>query len=131
MRRLRNDPGINVLCTDRMAAAIMCAPKSVDSWDLLAIRAADKLIFDVREGSDFNQLTVAETAIEPPMEEPGHINSPEKLSMEATLINVSYSQQVLQAVRTRWSEHNQQPLSWLFLTLSACFSFSGWKDVQL
>ena len=95
LARRRN---FNVFCTDRIAAAIMCAPKSVDSWDLLAIRIADKLFFDVRPGSTFDHVTVAETAIDPPNEEPGHINSPEKLALEATFININYSQQVLQQV---------------------------------
>uniref|UniRef100_A0A915J3A0 Eukaryotic translation initiation factor 3 subunit p66 n=1 Tax=Romanomermis culicivorax TaxID=13658 RepID=A0A915J3A0_ROMCU len=39
--------------------------------------------------------TVSETAIEPPQEEGNHINSPEKLSLEAMFINASFSQQVL------------------------------------
>ncbi|EUB60004.1 Eukaryotic translation initiation factor 3 subunit D [Echinococcus granulosus] len=93
---LARERHLNVFCTDRIAAAIMCAPKSVDSWDLLAIRIADKLFFDVRPGSNFDHVTVAETAIDPPSEEPGHINSPEKLALEATFININFSQQVLQ-----------------------------------
>lgn len=95
---LARERHLNVFCTDRIAATIMCAPKSVDSWDLLAIRIADKLFFDVRPGSNFDHVTVAETAIDPPSEEPGHINSPEKLALEATFININFSQQVLQTV---------------------------------
>ncbi|KAM7533431.1 hypothetical protein Aperf_G00000124901 [Anoplocephala perfoliata] len=91
----RGPDGFNVFLTDRIAAAIMCAPKSVDSWDLLAIRIGDKLLFDVRSGSNFDNVTVAETALDPPNEESGHINSPEKLAFEATFINISFSQQVL------------------------------------
>lgn len=95
LARRRGPDSFNVFLTDRIAAAIMCAPKSVESWDLLAIRIDDKLFFDVRFGSNFDHVTVAETALEPPFEEPGHINSPEKLALEATFININFSQQAL------------------------------------
>ncbi|VDM35694.1 unnamed protein product [Hydatigera taeniaeformis] len=100
---------LNVFCTDRIAATIMCAPKSVDSWDLLAIRIADKLFFDVRPGSNFDHITVAETAIDPPSEEPGHINSPEKLALEATFININFSQQVLQTEGKPYNLKHKNP----------------------
>ncbi|VUZ52402.1 unnamed protein product [Hymenolepis diminuta] len=95
LARRKGADGFNVFLTDRIAAAIMCAPKSVESWDLLAIRIGDKLFFDVRPGSHFDHVTVAETAIDPPCEEPGHINSSEKLALEATFININFSQQAL------------------------------------
>lgn len=53
IQRLAKESDCNVFLTDRMAAAIMCTPKSVDSWDLLAIRVADKLFFDFRPDSNF------------------------------------------------------------------------------
>uniref|UniRef100_A0A5K3F7W3 Eukaryotic translation initiation factor 3 subunit D n=2 Tax=Mesocestoides corti TaxID=53468 RepID=A0A5K3F7W3_MESCO len=109
IRNLAHKPSVNVFCTDRIAATIMCAPKSVDSWDLLAIRIADKLFFDVRPGSNFDHVTVAETAIDPPMEEPGHINNPEKLALEATFININFSQQVLQSEGNTYNFKQKNP----------------------
>ncbi|VDN35852.1 unnamed protein product [Dibothriocephalus latus] len=98
IQKLARESNGNVFCTDRMAQAIMCAHKSVDSWDLIAIRIADKLFFDVRPDSNFELVTVAETAADPPNEEPGHINCPEKLALEATFINLNFPQQVLNSV---------------------------------
>nr|CDS26644.1 eukaryotic translation initiation factor 3 [Hymenolepis microstoma] len=95
LARRKGADAFNVFLTDRIAAAIMCAPKSIESWDLLAIRIGDKLFFDVRPGSRFDHVTVAETALDPPYEEPSHINSPEKLALEATFININFSQQAL------------------------------------
>lgn len=43
-------------------------------------------------------LTVNETAIEPPQEDPTGLNSPKNLSLEATFINHNFSQQVLKSV---------------------------------
>lgn len=97
IRRLAREAKGNVFCTDRMAAAIMCSPKSVDSWDLLAIRVGDFLFFDLRPDSDFGLITVGETAVEPPMEESTHMNSSKNLSLEATYINANFPQQVLKS----------------------------------
>ncbi|VDM01805.1 unnamed protein product [Schistocephalus solidus] len=98
IQKLARESKGNVFCTDKMAQAIMCAHKSIDSWDLIAIRIADKLFFDVRPDSNFDLVTVAETAADPPNEEPGHINCPEKLALEATFINLNFPQQVLNSV---------------------------------
>ena len=40
--------------------------------------------------------TVSETAKEPPQSEEGEVNSPQRLSLEATYINQNFSQQMLQ-----------------------------------
>lgn len=95
LARQKGANSYNVFLTDRIAAAIMCATKSVESWDLLATRIDDKLFFDVRPGSNFDHVLVGETANEPPNEEASHINSFDKLALEATFININFSQQVL------------------------------------
>lgn len=50
-----------------------------------------------RENSIFDYLTVSETAHDPPSasEDCEEVNYPEKLSLEATMINQNFSQQVL------------------------------------
>jgi len=54
------------------------------------------LFFDKRDKSQFDFLTVNETATEPPRDdEKDSINSPQNLSVEASYINQNFSQQVL------------------------------------
>jgi translation initiation factor 3 subunit D len=53
-----------VFVTDSILTTIMCAAKSVYSWDVVVTRVGDKLFFDKREGSSLDLLTVNETAPE-------------------------------------------------------------------
>jgi hypothetical protein len=53
-----------VFVTDTILTTIMCAAKSVYSWDIVVTRVGDKLFFDKREGSTIDLLTVNETAPE-------------------------------------------------------------------
>jgi hypothetical protein len=53
-----------VFVTDSILTTIMCAAKSVYSWDVVVTRVGDKLFFDKREGSTIDLLTVNETAPE-------------------------------------------------------------------
>lgn len=56
------------------------------------------LFLDKREASQLDYLTVNETAVDPPTpgEDPdNNINAPERLSLEATMINQNFSQQIL------------------------------------
>lgn len=50
--------------TDSILTTIMCAAKSVYSWDVVVTRVGDKLFFDKREGSTIDLLSVNETAPE-------------------------------------------------------------------
>lgn len=87
----------NIFATDAILAQLMAAPRSVYSWDIVAQKINGMVFLDKREDSSFDLLTVSETAQDPP----GHgddveeFNHPEKLSLEATLINQNFSQQVL------------------------------------
>ncbi|CAH8861899.1 unnamed protein product [Trichobilharzia szidati] len=93
--RLANDCVGKVYCTDTMAAMIMCCTRSVYPWDLIVQRIQDRLFFDKREDAEYDLASVCETAAEPPNEEPGHINAPQGLALEATFINTNLSQQML------------------------------------
>lgn len=87
----------NVFATDTILATLMCCTRSVYSWDIIVQRVGKKLFFDKRDDSEFDLLTVSETAIEPPQDESG-INSPRNLALEATYLNHNFSQLVLKMV---------------------------------
>jgi len=56
------------------------------------------LFFDKRESGQFDYLTVSETSNDPPSvseDDPDSVNTPERLSLEATQINQNFSQQIL------------------------------------
>ncbi len=102
----------------------MCCTRSYYSWDIVIEKVDGKLFFDKRDNTEFGTcdfqtikyetlkrfspyidfrlfvdlLTVNETAIEPPQEDPTGLNSPKNLSLEATFINHNFSQQVLKSV---------------------------------
>ncbi|CAE7590315.1 eif3d, partial [Symbiodinium microadriaticum] len=85
----------NVFATDAILAQLMLASRSVYSWDLVIQKVNGMLFFDKRENSQFDFLTVSETANEPPAanDETDAINYPDSLSVEATRINQNMSQQ--------------------------------------
>lgn len=110
IRKLSKVDG-NVFATDSIIATIMCAPRSVLSWDIVVQRVGDKLFFDKRDDSDFDLLTVHETAIEVPfLDDPANsVNSPRHLALEATYINFNFSQQVLKMGETKYEFPNPNP----------------------
>jgi len=97
IRQLAKTTG-NVFATESILTTLMCATRSVYSWDILVQRVGNKLFFDKRDDSEFDLLTVSETAQEPPQDEGNSINSPHNLALEATFINHNFSQQVLRPV---------------------------------
>jgi len=111
IRQLAKTTG-NVFATEQILATLMCATRSVYSWDILVQRVGNKLFFDKRDDSEFDLLTVSETAQEPPQDEGNSINSPHNLALEATFINHNFSQQVLKPVEKpedRLSFENPNP----------------------
>eukprot|EP00597_Dinobryon_sp_UTEXLB2267_P016926 CAMPEP_0201109842 /NCGR_PEP_ID=MMETSP0812-20130820/67985_1 /ASSEMBLY_ACC=CAM_ASM_000668 /TAXON_ID=98059 /ORGANISM="Dinobryon sp., Strain UTEXLB2267" /LENGTH=603 /DNA_ID=CAMNT_0047372013 /DNA_START=11 /DNA_END=1822 /DNA_ORIENTATION=+ len=87
----------DVYATDSIIAQLMAAPRSVYSWDIVVEKVNGIIFLDKREVSSFDYLTVSETAHEPPQAtaDMDEINHPDKLSMEATMINQNFTQQVL------------------------------------
>lgn len=75
----------------------MCAPRSVNSWDIILERRGNNLFLDKRDGGSFDFLTVNENASDPPADsdDPDNINSPSNLSLEATYINQNFASQVI------------------------------------
>lgn len=94
IRKLAKKHG-NVFATDAILATLMTCPRSSYSWDIIVQKVGKKLFFDKRDDSEFDLLTVSETATQPPEEEGTSINSPRNLALEATFINHNFSQQVL------------------------------------
>ncbi len=111
IRQLSKTEG-NVFATDAILAALMCATRSVISWDIVVQRVGNKLFFDKRDESEFDLLTVNETAAEPPYyHEDGtnSINWPRNLALEATFINHNFSQQVLKTGEEKYEFENPNP----------------------
>ncbi|KAJ8497908.1 hypothetical protein OPV22_008460 [Ensete ventricosum] len=95
IRRLAADDKATVFATDAILSALMCAPRSVSSWDIVIQRVGNKLFFDKRDGSQLDLLPVNETSQEALPEAKEDINSAYSLAIEATYINQNFSQQVL------------------------------------
>lgn len=95
IRRFANEDKATVFATDSILATLMCAPRSVYSWDIVVQRVGNKLFFDKRDGSQLDLLAVHETSQEPLPEAKDDINSAHSLSVEAAYINQNFSQQVL------------------------------------
>lgn len=85
----------NVFATDAIIATLMTSTRSVYSWDIIVQRVGSKLFFDKRDDSEFDLLTVSETANDVTFDEGNGINSPTNLGLEATFINQNFSQQCL------------------------------------
>jgi translation initiation factor 3 subunit D len=88
-----------IFATDTILSLLMCAPRSVYSWDLVLTKHGDKVFIDRRDGSSLDMVTVNENAADAPLEtsegNKDTINSPSGLMMEATHINHTFPIQVV------------------------------------
>jgi translation initiation factor 3 subunit D len=76
----------------------MTCTRSVYPWDVVVQKLPNgTLFFDKRDNSQFDFLTVHETAYHPPpaADADDDLNAPERLALEATIINQNFSQQIL------------------------------------
>jgi len=94
---VKSEPNANVFVTDAILATLMCASRSAYSWDIVVQKIGGKVFLDKRDNTEFDLLTVSETAAEPPQEEGTNLNSPRNLALEATFVNHNFSQQVLKS----------------------------------
>jgi len=93
---LQNDESVTVIATDHVLACLVAAARSVYSWDIVVSKVAGKLIFDKRDGSQIDFLTVNETSQDPPnADDKDSMNGPVKLGQEASCINQNFCQMVL------------------------------------
>jgi translation initiation factor 3 subunit D len=107
IEKLAEEQAGTVYGTDAIFSLLMASPRSVYPWDVIVQKLDGTLVFDKRDTAAFDFLTVSETSHEPPVapnpdqeddkdKKPGdEINTPEKLSIEATMINQNFSQQIL------------------------------------
>jgi len=82
--------------TDAIICTLMTTLKSIYSWDIIVTKKGDEIIFDKRDESSIDFLSVNENSFEPPQEEedPSY-NSLGSLHKETTSINQNFSQQML------------------------------------
>lgn len=88
-----------IFTTDNILSMLMCAPRSVYSWDIVITKSGGKVYIDKREASSLDMVTVNENAIDAPLEtsegNKDSINNPSALMMEATHINNVFPLQVV------------------------------------
>ncbi|EAW19032.1 eukaryotic translation initiation factor 3 subunit D [Aspergillus fischeri NRRL 181] len=90
-----------VFATSDILSMLMCAPRSVYSWDIVIVHQGDKIYFDKREGASIDLVTVNENAADAPMEttdssgKQESINTPSALALEATFINHNFALQTV------------------------------------
>merc|ERR1712165_207168 len=105
----KSHPDANVFATDTILATLMCCTRSIYSWDIVVQKIGDKIFLDKRDNTEFDLLTVSETAAEPPQDEGSSLNSPRNLALEATFINHNFSQQVLKADVDKYKFPEENP----------------------
>lgn len=88
-----------IFATDNILSMLMCAPRSVYSWDIVIVRQGNKIYLDKRDGSSLDMVTVNENAADAPLEasegNKDTINNPGALALEATFINHNFANQVV------------------------------------
>ena len=86
-----------VYATDSILSVLMCAPRSLNSWDIVLEHRNGAVFLDKRDGGPFDFITVNENAFEAPpdSDDAENINTASNLSLEATYINANFAGQVI------------------------------------
>ncbi|KAL6231265.1 eukaryotic translation initiation factor 3 subunit D [Aspergillus navahoensis] len=90
-----------IFATSDILSMLMCAPRSVYSWDIIIVHQGNKIYFDKREGASLDLVTVNENAADAPLEvaessgKQDSINTPSALALEATFINHNFALQTV------------------------------------
>lgn len=99
LKKLQSETlGNTVIITDTVLAALMASTKSVYSWDIAITKKGNSLVFDKRENSSLDQVSVNENAMEPPTEDKESMNSSVALCMEATFVDRVFKNQAVNSV---------------------------------
>ncbi|PYH87697.1 eukaryotic translation initiation factor 3 subunit EifCd [Aspergillus ellipticus CBS 707.79] len=105
-----------VFATSDILSMLMCAPRSVYSWDIVIVHQGNKIYFDKRDGASLDLVTVNENAADAPLEladsanKQDAINTPSALAMEATFINHNFAlQTVLESADSKVDLANPNP----------------------
>jgi translation initiation factor 3 subunit D len=93
-----------IFATDNILSMLMCAPRSVYSWDIVITRSGNKIYLDKRDGSSLDMVSVNENAADAPLEasegNKDSINYPGALALEATFINHNFANQTVMESET-------------------------------
>ncbi|KAL8905208.1 MAG: hypothetical protein Q9171_006765 [Xanthocarpia ochracea] len=96
-----------IFATDNILSMLMCAPRSVYSWDIVITRTGNKIFLDKRDGSSLDMVSVNENAADAPLEasegNKDSINFPGALALEATFINHNFVNQTV--IESETSKH--------------------------
>ena len=88
-----------IFATDSILSMLMCAPRSVYSWDIVVTHHGNKIFLDKRDGSQVDMVSVNENAADAPLEasegNKDSINFPSMLASEATAINELFVNEVV------------------------------------
>lgn len=92
-----------IFATSDILSMLMCAPRSVYSWDIVIVKHGNKIYFDKRDGASIDLVTVNENAVDAPLEasetggakQQDSINTPNALALEATFINHNFALQTV------------------------------------
>jgi translation initiation factor 3 subunit D len=96
LEKLAIDGVGKVFVTDAILAHLMTCTRSVYPWDLVIQKLPGGTLFiDKRDNTQLDYLTVHETSYNPPTPSEEGVNNPERLGLEATMINQNFSQQIL------------------------------------
>ncbi|KAF3906435.1 hypothetical protein ABW20_dc0105489 [Dactylellina cionopaga] len=99
IQKLADSDEATIFATDTILSTLMCATRSVYSWDIVINRVGNKLFFDKRDGSQIDFATVNENAADPPMDvtdsSKENINSPGRLALEASVLNANFAVQAV------------------------------------
>lgn len=98
-----------IFATSDILSMLMCATRSVYSWDIVILKQGNKIFLDKRPDSSIDLVTVNENAADAPLEadsaatpsqqqtgvKPESINTPSNLANEATMINHNFALQTV------------------------------------
>lgn len=88
-----------IFATDSVLSTLMCAPRSVYSWDIVIVKQGNKIFLDKRDNAALDMVTVNENAADAPLEasegSKDSVNQPAALAEEATYINHNFANQVV------------------------------------
>jgi translation initiation factor 3 subunit D len=99
----------SIFATSDILSMLMCATRSVYSWDIVILKHGSKIFLDKRPDSSIDMVTVNENAADAPLEadapntqaqqqtgiKADSINTPSNLAMEATIINHNFALQTV------------------------------------
>jgi len=114
----------SIFATSDILSMLMCATRSVYSWDIVILKQGNKIFLDKRPDSSIDLVTVNENAADAPLEadtantpnqqqtgvKADSINTPGNLAMEATIINHNFAlQTVMESSNNKLEFPNPNP----------------------